>query len=310
MSWIARQPATTRPGWLSGPARRRRGSQDERPQAVRGHGASGQTAPGEHDRPALADHRHGSKGVLQGYNAQAAATAGQVVVAAEVTATTNDQPHFVPIATAVIENLADAGAATAVGALVADAGYWTAANGTTDIAGANVLIATKKSSWRNAAKPDDDKLAVLAKVNRGELSQRKAGEMLGVSYTWVRDMTKRYFGRDGQRLSDRADPEPDEWIPVIERVNRGEISKRAAEGPAVRVRQPDQRDARPRPRRSHRTHDRPQEPWTPNSPNQPTPRSTSSAAKSSNRSSGTSKRTSPIGASPAAGCPPSAANGG
>ena len=69
---------------------------------------------------------------------------------------------------------------------------------------------------------------MLAKVNRGELSQRKAGEMLGVSYTWVRDMTKRYFGRDGQRLTDRAEPEPDEWIPVIERVARGEMSKRAA----------------------------------------------------------------------------------
>jgi hypothetical protein len=171
---------------------------------------------------------HASKGVLQGYNAQAAATATQIVVAAEVTATTNDQPHFVPIATAVIENLADAGSDARVGAFVADAGYWTAANGTTDVAGANVLIATKKSAWRRAAKPDDDKLAVLAKVNRGELSQRKAGEMLGVSYTWVRDMTKRYFGRDGQRLTDRAEPEPDEWIPVIERVARGEMSKRAA----------------------------------------------------------------------------------
>ena len=169
-----------------------------------------------------------SRGVLQGYNAQAAATADQIVIAAEVTATTNDQPHFVPIATAVIDNLAAAGADPAVGALVADAGYWTAANGTADIAGANVLIATKKSSWRKAAKPDGDKLAVLAKVNRGELSQRKAGEMLGVSYTWVRDMTKRYFGHDGQRLTDNADPEPDEWIPVIERVARGEISKRAA----------------------------------------------------------------------------------
>jgi transposase len=171
---------------------------------------------------------HASKGVLQGYNAQAAATVDQIVVAAEVTATTNDQPHFVPIATAVIENLTDAGADAPVGALVADAGYWTAANGTADLAGANVLIATKKSSWRKAAKPDDDKLAVLARVNRGEISQRKAGEMLGVSHTWVRDMTKRYFGQDGQRLSDNADPEPDEWIPVIERVDRGEISKRAA----------------------------------------------------------------------------------
>lgn len=168
------------------------------------------------------------KGVMQGYNAQAAATADQVVIAAEVTATTNDQPHFVPMATAVTENLADAGHAEGVGTFVADAGYWTAANGTAEI-GAEVLIATKKSAWRKADKPDDDKLAVLAKVNRGELSQRKAGEILGVSYTWVGDMTKRYFGTEGQRITRSAEPEPEEWIPIIERVDRGEISKRAAQ---------------------------------------------------------------------------------
>ncbi len=167
------------------------------------------------------------KGVLQGYNAQAAATAEQIVVAAEVTATTNDQPHFVPMATAVAENLTDAGHAETVGTFVADAGYWTAANGTADV-GAAALIATKKSSWRKADKPDDDRLAVLAKVNRGELSQRKAGEILGVSYTWVRDMTKRYFGTEGQRITRSAEPEPEEWIPIVERLNRGEISKRAA----------------------------------------------------------------------------------
>ena len=169
-----------------------------------------------------------NKGVLQGYNAQAAATAEQIVVAAEATATSNDQPHFVPMATAVTENLIDAGHADGVGTFVADAGYWTAANGTTDV-GAEVLIATKKASWRKADKPDDDKLAVLAKVNRGELSQRKAGEILGVSYTWVGDMTKRYFGTAGQRITRTSEPEPEEWIPVIERVDRGEISKRAAQ---------------------------------------------------------------------------------
>lgn len=169
-----------------------------------------------------------SKGVIQGYNAQAAATPEHIVVAAEVTATTNDQPHFVPLATAVIDNLADAGHDHSVGAFVADAGYWTTANSVADLGGANVLIATKKSSWRKADKPDDDKLAVLARVNRGELSQRAAGELLGVSYTWVRDMTKRYFGKDGQRIARTAEPEPDEWIPVIERLDRGEISRRAA----------------------------------------------------------------------------------
>jgi transposase len=171
---------------------------------------------------------HASRGVMQGYNAQAAATTGQVVVAAEVTATTNDQPHFVPMATAATENLHDAGHPDAVGVFLADAGYWTAANATTDV-GSPVLIATKKSAWRKADKPSDDKLAVLAKVNRGELSQRKAGEILGVSYTWVRDMTKRYFGTEGQLITTRtAEPEPQEWLPVIEQLARGEISKRAA----------------------------------------------------------------------------------
>nr|WP_286137365.1 transposase [Mycobacterium sp. IS-3022] len=168
-----------------------------------------------------------SKGVLQGYNAQAAATIGHIVVAAEITNTTNDQPHFVPMATAVTDNLAAAGHRGGAGTFVADAGYWTSVNGTADV-GAEVLIATRKSSWRTADKPDDDKLAVLARVNRGELSQRQAGAILGVSYTWVRDMTKRYFGREGQRITRSAEPEPHEWIPVVERVAAGEISVRAA----------------------------------------------------------------------------------
>jgi transposase len=169
-----------------------------------------------------------SKGVIQGYNAQAAATAGHIIVAAEVTATANDQPHLVPVATSMVANLADAGSEQPVGTLLADAGYWSVANSTAEIGASNVLIATRKSAWRKADKPDDDKLAVLAKVNRGELSQRAAGDILGVSYTWVRDMTKRYFGKEGQRVAKTAEPEPDEWIPVIERLDRGEISRRAA----------------------------------------------------------------------------------
>jgi transposase len=169
-----------------------------------------------------------NKGVVQGYNAQAAATSGgQIVLAAEISNTTNDQPHFVPMTAAVRRNLAEAGHPGQVGVFVADAGYWTAANGTADV-GAQALIATRKNAWRTSEKPDDDKLAVLAKVNRGELSQRKAGQILGVSHTWVRDMTKRYFGRDGQRVARTAEPEPAEWIPVVERLDRGEISKRAA----------------------------------------------------------------------------------
>lgn len=169
-----------------------------------------------------------SRGVVQGYNPQAAATGGHIIVAAEMTATTNDQPHFVPVVNAVIDNLVEAGSDQSVGTFLADAGYWSVANSTADTGGADVLIPTRKSAWRKADKPDDDKLAVLARVNRGELSQRAAGDILGVSYTWVRDMTKRYFGTEGQRIARTEEPEPAEWIPVIERLDRGEISRRAA----------------------------------------------------------------------------------
>ncbi|HEY5386032.1 MAG TPA: hypothetical protein VIJ56_12425, partial [Acidimicrobiales bacterium] len=164
---------------------------------------------------------------LQGYNAQAAASADQVIVAAEVNNNTNDQISFVPMARAANENLTAAGHLCGTEVFLADAGYWSAANATTDV-GADVLIATRKSPWRNAPKPSDDRLAVLARVNAGELSQRAAGEILGVSYTWVRDMTKRYFGTTGQRIRSMSDPDPAEWVPVIEQVDRGEISRRAA----------------------------------------------------------------------------------
>lgn len=108
---------------------------------------------------------------------------------------------------AIKANLAEAGHHEAIETIVADAGYWTATNGTTDV-DAKVLIATKKSSWRKRSRPDDDKLAVLARVNRGELSQRSAGEILGLSYTWVRDMTKRYFSTSGERITTNSGPKP------------------------------------------------------------------------------------------------------
>lgn len=169
----------------------------------------------------------GHLGAFQGYNAQAAATGQQIVVAAQVNATTNDQPHFLPMVHAVQQQLAAAGHDAGIGTVVADAGYWTAANGTAAV-DANVLIATRQGNWRRAEKPSEDKLMVLARVNRGELSQRQAGQILGVSYTWVRDMTKRYFGTEGQRITRHQEPTPEEWIPLLERVDRGELSKRAA----------------------------------------------------------------------------------
>ena len=49
LSWIGRRRGTMSPGWLSGPRRSRSWAAADRPQAVRGHGAACQAAPGEHD---------------------------------------------------------------------------------------------------------------------------------------------------------------------------------------------------------------------------------------------------------------------
>ena len=86
-------------------------------------------------------------GWIQGYNAQAVVTGNQIVVAAQVTAETTDVGMFQPMINQAIENLETAGAGSPVGVILADAGYWSAANFEFgDHIDAELLIATKKRS--------------------------------------------------------------------------------------------------------------------------------------------------------------------
>jgi len=71
---------------------------------------------------------HGNGRTLQGYNAQAAATTDQVVVAAELTQQANDLQQLAPMLTAVHATLAAAGIDDRVQRLAADSGYWSIAN--------------------------------------------------------------------------------------------------------------------------------------------------------------------------------------
>lgn len=65
-----------------------------------------------------------------GYNAQAAVTADQVIVAADVTSDASDAPLFVPMLNRIVAILRAAGVVDEVGVVLADAGYWSAANAT------------------------------------------------------------------------------------------------------------------------------------------------------------------------------------
>jgi hypothetical protein len=61
---------------------------------------------------------------IQGYNAQAAVTDRQIIVAAEITIESPDFGHLEPVFDAALRNLEQAGVHDRPGTLVADAGYW------------------------------------------------------------------------------------------------------------------------------------------------------------------------------------------
>jgi transposase len=66
----------------------------------------------------------GPRGYLQGYNAQAAVTERQIVIAAEVNADAPDFGHLEPMVSAAQGELERAGVTDTPGVVVADAGYW------------------------------------------------------------------------------------------------------------------------------------------------------------------------------------------
>ena len=93
------------------------------------------------------------RGFLQGFNAQAAATKDQIVVAAEVTNDQSDVHQLEPVIAAVNEALEAAGVDDQIGVVIADAGYLSDANLNAEC-GAEVLIATKN---RRKVRPEDQR---------------------------------------------------------------------------------------------------------------------------------------------------------
>ena len=86
-------------------------------------------------------------GYVQGYNAQAVVTEGQVIVTAEVTQEANDVGQLRPMLEQTAENLAAAGVTAEVRAVVADAGYYSAANVAGGANGPELFVATTKD-WK------------------------------------------------------------------------------------------------------------------------------------------------------------------
>lgn len=162
-------------------------------------------------------------GWVQDYNAQAAAVAGGIVVAADVCASPADATMLVPMVTRVGQAISAATGETA-GVVVADAGYWT----TTGIATIeaddelpDVLIATGRQLPDAApaplAEPDiaaheeatanidssyaadrERRVAVIARVVNGELLLREAAEQLGISVPHVSNIKRAWIAGAGE----------------------------------------------------------------------------------------------------------------
>jgi transposase len=116
---------------------------------------------------------HGNGRTMQGYNAQAAATTGQVVVAAELTQQANDLQQLAPMLTAIRTTLAAAGIGDPVQRLAADSGYWSIANVSAIPDAPELLIPParhgrhgkpRKDGKPTASKSDRLRAAMLAKL--------------------------------------------------------------------------------------------------------------------------------------------------
>jgi hypothetical protein len=99
------------------------------------------------------------RGWLQGYNAQIVVTMGQIIIANDVTLDANDVRQLSPMLAQAQANVTEVTGENehdevTLGAVVADAGYWSEANMATETADCELIIATQKDHKQRAALRD------------------------------------------------------------------------------------------------------------------------------------------------------------
>jgi len=122
-----------------------------------------------------------SRGWVQGYNAQAVVTAGQIVIAADVTVDSPDFGHLEPMVTAAQAELADVGLTATPAVVLADAGYWHQEQMEQLTGGGTVVLIPPDAGKRHGARPGWDgglysfMRRVLATDHGGELYAKRQG---------------------------------------------------------------------------------------------------------------------------------------
>jgi transposase len=192
------------------------------------------------------------RGWVQGYNAQAAATADQVIVAAQVCDQPADVDQFAPMVAATAANLAGVGVRDPVGTWLADAGYYSSENATLDMPG-EALIATAKAAKlpKQTPAPIEDRPdlsdaveeqrvdlldALFAAVDAGEIDINAARERVGLSQAQIYKLRAvwRAQGRDALvRQNRRGNPRQTKPTPRSTRVKH--VMKTRLADPALRA---------------------------------------------------------------------------
>jgi transposase len=180
-------------------------------------------------------------GYVQGYNAQAVVNQDQIIIACAVTQEANDVRQLHPMLDRTQANLAAVGVTSAIGVLLADAGYWSEQNMLeTDDADPELLIATNKD-WKQreaARKAPPPRGRFPKSMNARERMERKLLTKRGRALYKLRGQTvEPVFGqakdiRDCDTFLMRGLPLADgEWNLVCTSHNLLKLFRRGARGP-------------------------------------------------------------------------------
>lgn len=115
---------------------------------------------------------------MQGYNAQAAVTTGQIIIAAEVTNTPPDFGQLEPVLDAALRDLAQAGIGERPGTVLADAGYWHKEQMERIVAAGSQVLIPPDSGLREDTRPGWD--GGLYAFMRRVLSTDRGRELYGL----------------------------------------------------------------------------------------------------------------------------------
>jgi hypothetical protein len=139
-------------------------------------------------------------GYLQGYNAQAVATTDQYVIAAGVTNLAMDAPAYARMITSAKNNLRAAGEKRRVRQVVADAGYWSIDN--VGLKGVESFIAPGRArELKNIADAEQNRSAILDRVQGGEIDTLDAANQLGMTRARVNQLLRRRRAGDPDPLT-------------------------------------------------------------------------------------------------------------